>query len=70
MDFVVDVGGRLELLDAKWTELPAESDAVNLAFVRGVVGKASVSGGSLVCRTPSSYPLGDGLRATSVVELE
>src|SRR5207237_1194288 len=34
VDFVVDVGGRLELFEAKWTELPAESDVVNLDFMR------------------------------------
>jgi hypothetical protein len=34
VDFVVDIGGRLELFEAKWIELPAASDAVNLDFVR------------------------------------
>ena len=43
MDFVVDVGGKLELFEAKWTELPAASDAVNLDFVRKVVGKARIA---------------------------
>ena len=40
MDFVVDVGGHLELFEAKWTELPTASDAVNLDFLRKVVGEA------------------------------
>jgi hypothetical protein len=54
VDFVVDVGGRLELLEAKWTELPTESDAVNLDFVRKVVGKPSVASAAIVCRTPNA----------------
>jgi len=69
VDFVVDIGGRLELMEAKWTELPAASDAVNLEFVRNVVGKAFVSDGAMVCRTPSGYPLGNGFRAASAAEL-
>jgi hypothetical protein len=33
VDFVVDVGGHLELFEAKWTELPNAGDTVNLDFV-------------------------------------
>jgi predicted AAA+ superfamily ATPase len=69
VDFVVDVGRRLELLEAKWTELPAASDEVNLEFVRKVVGKARVVSGAVVCRTPNSFPLTDGFRALPVSEL-
>ena len=69
VDFVVDIGGRLDLMEAKWTELPAASDAVNLEFVRKVVGRAFVSGGAIVCRTPSGYPLGNGFRAAFAAEL-
>jgi predicted AAA+ superfamily ATPase len=69
VDFVADIGGRLELMEAKWTELPAASDAVNLAFVSNVVGKAFISKGAIVCRTASGYPLGNGFRAVSAAEL-
>jgi predicted AAA+ superfamily ATPase len=69
VDFVVDVGGRLELFEAKWTELPAASDAVNLDFVRKVVGKARVTSGSIVCRTPNRFPLDGGFRALPVGDL-
>src|SRR6201984_3259153 len=48
VDFVVDVGGRLELFRAKWTEIPAHSDAVNLDFVRKAVGKTRVTG-AVIC---------------------
>ncbi len=69
VDFVVDVGGKLELFEAKWTELPAASDAVNLDFVRKVVGKARIAGGAVVSRTPNSFPLANGFRALPVSEL-
>jgi len=36
----MDTGGRLELFDAKWTELPDVGDIVNLAFVRNLVSKS------------------------------
>ena len=70
VDFVVDVGGQLELFEAKWTELPAKSDCVNLDFVRKVLGKARVPGGAIVSRTPNSFPLANGFRALAVSDLE
>jgi predicted AAA+ superfamily ATPase len=70
VDFVVDAGGQLELLEAKWTELPAKGDAVNLDFVRKVVGEARVVGAGVVCRTPNRFPLINGFRALPVSELK
>ncbi len=70
VDFVMDVGGRLELVEAKWTELPAPSDAVNLNFVRGLLGPLNAATGSIVCRTPHSFPIADKIRAVPVAELE
>ena len=70
VDFVVDAGGRLELFEAKWTELPDASDAVNLDFVRNVEGKARVEGGLVMCRAANSFPIADGLRALPVTEME
>ena len=70
VDFLVDTGGRLELFEAKWTELPAAGDTVNLEFMRNVVGKAQVTAGSVVCRAPNGYPLAGGFRALPVAELE
>jgi uncharacterized protein len=69
VDFVVDAGGRLELFEAKWTELPDAGDAVNLEFVRNIVGRAQVTGGAVVTRTANGFPLGDGFRAVPVTEL-
>lgn len=69
VDFVVDSGGRLELFEAKWTELPEISDTVNLVFVRNVVGKSKVTGGAVVSRTPNSFPFSNGFRAIPVTGL-
>lgn len=69
VDFVAEAGGRLELLEARWTQLPTASDAVNLDFVRRALGRPSVSGGGIVCRTRTAFPLGDGWRATPVEDL-
>jgi hypothetical protein len=70
VDFVVDIGGRLELFEAKWTEVPAAGDAVNLDFVRKVVGKSRIASSAIICRTPNGFPLADGLRALPVMELQ
>lgn len=69
VDFVVDAGGRLELLEAKWTELPSTGDANQLEFVRELAGRANVTRAAVVCRAPHSYPLESGLRAIPVDDL-
>lgn len=69
VDFLVDAGGRLELFEAKWTELPGQGDAVNLAFVRSILGCPEGLEGAVVCRTPNAYPLEAGLRAIPVTDL-
>ena len=70
IDFVVDVSGRLQLLEAKWTEVPDTGDAVNLDFVRNVVGKSRIASTEIICRTPNSFPVIAGVQALPVTELE
>ena len=70
VDFVVDVGGSLELFEAKWTELPDAGDTANLDFVRTAVGARAFASGAVVSRTPNSYPIGNGFRTISVTEIE
>ena len=70
VDFVTEIGGRLELFEAKWAEIPGADDTANLRFVRDVAGKSKVISGAVICRAPNSYPLGDGFRAVPVSELE
>lgn len=69
IDFVADRGGRLELFEAKWTELPGPGDAVNLEFVQRAVGKARVLGGAVVCRAPNGFGLSGGFRALPISEV-
>lgn len=69
VDFVIDAGGRLELFEAKWTELPDVGDTVNLDFVRTVVGRSRVVGGAVVARTPNTFPFPNGFRAMPVTEI-
>ena len=65
VDFVIDRGGRLELIESKFTELPTGSDAVNLRFVREVVGAKRVGRCLVACRTPNPFPLTDGVEVES-----
>ena len=69
VDFVADVGGRLDLFEAKWTEIPDAGDTGNLEFVRREVGASKVASASVVARTPNSFPLPNGFRAIPVTEL-
>src|SRR5437588_5410526 len=69
VDFVVDAGGRLELFESKWTELPAPGDAANLGYVRDAVGKSRIVGGAVVCRARNSFPLERGFRALAAADL-
>lgn len=69
VDFVAEAGGRLELFEAKWTELPANTDASNLAFVRAAVGRARITSGAVVCRASHGFPLADGFRVASAADL-
>ena len=69
VDFVADTGGRLELFEAKWAEVPVAGDAVNLDFVRNAVGKSRIASGAIICRTPNSFPLANGFRVLPVTEL-
>jgi len=50
----------VELFEAKWTEVAASADAVNLEFVRNVVGTSRIAGGAVISRTPNGYPFANG----------
>jgi uncharacterized protein len=69
VDFVVDAGERMELFEAKWTELPTVADSRNLEFVRKIIGRTGTLSGAIVCRTPNAFPLGNGFRALPVTDL-
>jgi predicted AAA+ superfamily ATPase len=67
VDFIAERGSQTDLYEAKWTEIPSASDAVNLSFVRGVFDK-KVASAHVVCRTPNAFPLAEGILASSVEE--
>lgn len=69
VDFVAEDGGRLELFEAKWTELPDPADASNLNFVRNAAGPTRISGGGIVCQTAHPYPLVSPFQALPVTTL-
>jgi hypothetical protein len=69
VDFVVDMAGRVELYETKWSELPSSRDAVNLEFLRRIFGKSRVLRGAVICRAGNSYPLENDLQALSVNDI-
>lgn len=70
VDFVTHAGGRVELIEAKWTELASEGDCTNLRVVRDAMGSARVSRAAVVCRTRNGYPIGRGFEAVNLQQLE
>lgn len=69
VDFLVEVGGRIELHEAKWTELPTVADTVNLAFVREAIGKDRIARAAVLCRASNSFPIAGGFTALPLDEL-
>ncbi len=69
VDFLADLAGRVQLFEAKWTELPSDADAVNLGYVRDVLGKSKVSLAAIVCRAPNAFPLSSGFRSLPLHDL-
>lgn len=69
VDFLTDTGGRIELFESKWTELPGASDTVNLQFVRAVIGEERVDRAAVISRAPHELPLPGGCRAMPVTAL-
>lgn len=69
VDFVVDAAGRVDLVEAKWTELPTRSDAANLALLRETIGPDRVASAAIVCRPPNRYPLLPGIDVKTIDDL-
>jgi predicted AAA+ superfamily ATPase len=69
VDFVADEGGHLNLFEAKWTELPQESDGVNLMFARDVLKRTDVSRLAVVSRASHGFPLRNGVKVMAADDL-
>jgi predicted AAA+ superfamily ATPase len=68
VDFVIEKGGALALAEAKWKEIPAQSDFQPLARIRDVL--PSVRSPLIVlCRARHSFPVGDGMLAVDAFRL-
>jgi hypothetical protein len=65
----VVVHPAIEQAAAKWTETPSMRDAVNLTFVRDVVGGRTVGRATIVSPASHGWPLGGGLHVMAVDEL-
>jgi predicted AAA+ superfamily ATPase len=70
VDFLIHRGGHFHLFEAKWTESPGSRDRANLARVRDGFPRGRVRSAAVVCRVSHDVPLGDGLRALPVHDLE
>lgn len=73
VDFVLEHGGSLRLVECKWREHPEASDARHLLSVREEIarsGSAWKPGPSWVIGTPAaSYSLAEGLTAGALRDL-
>jgi predicted AAA+ superfamily ATPase len=69
IDFLIEAAGRLELFEAKWTELPNRGDAANLESARKSIGESRIAQSVVVSRTPNAFPLASGCRAVPVTDL-
>jgi len=68
VDFLFHRGGRFELFEAKWTAQPGARDCADLLHVATVLGESKVSTLSVLCRCERSYPLEEGVQASSYRE--
>lgn len=69
IDFLVESGGRVEVFEAKWSELPSAAETANLSHFRDAAGAPALAGGGVVCRAANGFPLGAGWRAIPAAEL-
>jgi predicted AAA+ superfamily ATPase len=72
VDFVIDRGGALSLIECKWTELPDERDALRLEAVASRLLDASDRRAgplTLACRTAAPFPVRGTVRAVHGLEL-
>ena len=70
VDFVIHRGGRFVLAEAKWTELPDARAAANLRVVAAQLPKGSVQRRAVICRCRNAYPLGEGVEAVPLADVE
>jgi len=70
IDFLINRGGRFKLIEAKLSEAPERRDAERLKKVASLLGDKSVDRMAIVSRTKQRFPMGDGVDAISLGELD
>lgn len=69
VDFLTDAGGRLELFEARWTELrPSPTRSIRITCENSV-GADRILGCGVVSRARNSFPLTDDVRALAVGDI-
>ena len=69
VDFLNSRGGRFDLFEAKWTEIPDKSDAANLFYLRHELGEKNIEATAIYCRTRKDFPIAENLWARSISSL-
>lgn len=64
IDFVIEKGGVVTLLDGKWKEYPEAKDFHTMLKVKKLFPQAAENT-MILCRTPHSYPIGKEMVAVN-----
>jgi uncharacterized protein len=74
VDFLLERGGRLDLIEAKWSEHPAQQEGEGMKVVSTALERHSQSSRPgarwIVCRCDNPFSLADGTRAIDPLDLE
>lgn len=69
-DVLVHRAGRFDLADAKWSERPGARDAALLGRVASELPRGRVERQAIICRAANAYPLGAGVTALPLADLD
>ena len=69
VDFLLETGGLVRLLEAKWTEVPDLKAAEGLVHAQKKITQAQSLPHALICRTPNSFPLSPDITAMGIDDL-
>ena len=76
VDFIISGGGgKGQLVECKWNEFPAKSDAKNLVKLQHIIREKSpmelsAISSHIVCRTPNEFTVDTGISAVSLPEFK
>ena len=70
IDFLIHRGGRFDLIEVKWSEIPRQRDANAFSLVADIIGREKIASQTIICRTPNPYPMGEDTIVTSISDYE